>query len=72
MQSAAKVCYPPFRAACHFRPFADIDHAFPMLRCGPSKRPFVHGAAFLLVETSLCGQSGHQDLHAERPLLHYA
>jgi hypothetical protein len=28
-----------------------------MLRCGPSNRTFVHFAAFLLAETSVCGQS---------------
>jgi hypothetical protein len=26
-----------------------------MLQCGPSLRTFVHLAAFLLVETSVCG-----------------
>jgi hypothetical protein len=28
-----------------------------MLQCGPSLRTFVHLAAFLLAETSVCGQS---------------
>ena len=40
-----------------YRPFADIDHAFPMLRCGPSKPPFVHCAAFLRVKRRSAGQS---------------
>lgn len=29
-----------------FRPFAAIGRTFPMLRCGPSMRPFVQSAAF--------------------------
>jgi hypothetical protein len=29
-----------------------------MLQRGPSLRPFVHFAAFLLAETSVCGRSG--------------
>ena len=40
----------PLVAEEHERPFADIDHAFQMLRCGPSKRPFVHCAAFMGVK----------------------
>jgi len=35
-----------------------------MLRCGPSKRPLVHGAAFLSTETLVCGQSGLSLRHA--------
>jgi hypothetical protein len=30
-----------------------------MLRCGPSNRTFVHYAAFLLAERSVCGRRGH-------------
>jgi hypothetical protein len=39
------------------RPFADLGRSLAMLRCGPSNRTFVHFAAFLLAETSVCGQS---------------
>jgi hypothetical protein len=41
----------------HFRPFAAIGHHLKMLQRGPSLRPFVPFAAFLLAETSVCGQS---------------
>lgn len=42
----------------HNRPFTAF-HIHPrMLQCGPSLRPFAHGAAFLLAETSVSGQSG--------------
>jgi len=42
----------------HERPFADIELPSVMLRCGPSNRTFVHYAATLLAETSVCRQSG--------------
>jgi hypothetical protein len=39
------------------RPIAVVRGHLRMLRCGPSNRTFVHLAAFLLAETSVCGQS---------------
>jgi hypothetical protein len=37
------------------RPIAAVHVHLRMLRCGPSNRTFVHYAAFLLAETSVCG-----------------
>ena len=31
---------------CRFRPIADLDHDFSLLRCGPSNQSFVQFAAF--------------------------
>jgi hypothetical protein len=39
----------------HTRPIAAFQQPFRMLPCGPSNRTFVHFAAFLLAETSVCG-----------------
>ncbi|MFT5631809.1 MAG: hypothetical protein ACI9HB_002993 [Gammaproteobacteria bacterium] len=39
----------------YIRPLAAIGHHLKMLQRGPSLRPFVHFAAFLLAETSVCG-----------------
>jgi hypothetical protein len=41
---------------CRDRPIADTVRLINMLRCSLSLRPFVHGAAFLLAGTSVCGQ----------------
>jgi hypothetical protein len=41
----------------HFRPFAAIGHHLKMLQRSPSLQTFVHLAAFLLAETSVCGQT---------------
>jgi hypothetical protein len=67
--SAAKVRFPPFvsKSAWRSNLTASLSHNYrerprpairpdlKMLQCGPSKRPLVHGAAFLLAETSVCG-----------------
>jgi hypothetical protein len=37
------------------RSIAAINHVSSMLRSGPSNRTFVHGAAFMLAETSVSG-----------------
>lgn len=47
----------PCRGERRTRPIAAFQQPPRMLRCGPSKRPLVHGAAFLSTETSVCGQS---------------
>jgi hypothetical protein len=39
------------------RPIAAIDHALPMLRCGPLDRTFAAGAKFAIGVFSQCGQS---------------
>jgi hypothetical protein len=39
------------------RPIAAAHVHLRMLQCGPSLRAFVHLAAFLLAETSVCGQT---------------
>jgi hypothetical protein len=44
----------PFTIKVGFRPFAAIGHHLKMLQRGPSNRTFVHFAAFLLAETSVC------------------
>jgi hypothetical protein len=41
-----------------YRPIAVVRVHLRMLRCGPSNRTFVHFAAFLLAETSVCGRCG--------------
>jgi hypothetical protein len=40
---------------CRDRPIADTVRLINMLRCSLSLRQFVHGSAFLLAETSVCG-----------------
>jgi len=42
-------------AKSHERPIAAVHDHLRMLQCGPSKRPLVHGAAFLATNTSVCG-----------------
>jgi hypothetical protein len=40
-----------------FRPFAAFHRHFPMLRCGLSKPPFVHSAAFFRLKRQCAGPS---------------
>jgi len=48
---------PASRPLCKAQQIAAVHIHLRMLRCGPSLRPFAHGAAFLLAETSVCGRS---------------
>jgi hypothetical protein len=50
------------------RPIAAVHVHLRMLRCGPSNRTFVHFAAFLLAETSVCGQSANSLHMRQSPL----
>jgi hypothetical protein len=52
-----------------FRPIAAGHFHLRMLRCGPTNRTFVHLAAFLLAETSVCRLSELSPQVRQWPLL---
>jgi hypothetical protein len=80
---AAKVWNPPFVSKsawrsnltaslshhCRDRPIAAGHFHLRMLRCGPTNRTFVHLAAFLLAETSVCRLSELSPQVRQWPLL---
>jgi hypothetical protein len=56
VEAATKVCCPPFmykfawRSICHYRPIAAFRSLFKLPRCGATKRPLAHCAAFCRLE----------------------